>query len=234
MRTPEEFAAGTLAGAQHAPGGQLVQGTDQYVGVRNARIVLLDTDGIRAPLIAAWLRQLGHDAYLLTGDVTLAPPAKAPSAVMPLAAVDADEVAAEAASGGVRLLDVRASTKYRAGHIEGATWAIRPRMDALVATDNLPVVIVADDGRVAALAAGDAGVKEARWLAGDPATWADAGLRVVDTPDQPSDAECIDYLFFVHDRHDGNREAARRYLAWETGLIARLDDSERASFRLRH
>ena len=234
VRTPEEFAAGTLAGAQHAPGGQLVQGTDQYVGVRNARIVLLDTDGIRAPLIAAWLRQLGHDAYLLTGDVTLAPPAKAPSAVTPLAAVDADEVAALAASGGVRLLDVRASTKYRAGHIEGATWTIRPRMGALVATDTLPVVIVADDGRIAALAAGDAEFDDARWLAGDAAAWAEAGLPVVDTPDHPSDADCIDYLFFVHDRHDGNREAARRYLSWETGLIARLDDSERAAFRLRH
>jgi hypothetical protein len=59
-------------------------------------------------------------------------------------------------------------------------------------------------------------------------------LRVIDTPDQPADADCIDYLFFVHDRHDGNREAARRYLSWETGLIARLDDSERDAFRLRH
>jgi hypothetical protein len=45
------------------------------------------------------------------------------------------------------------------------------------------------------------------------------------------DEECIDYLFFVHDRHDGNREAARRYLAWETGLVAQLDDKERAMYR---
>jgi rhodanese-related sulfurtransferase len=36
VRTAEEFAAGTAPGAQHAPGGQLVQATDQWLGVRGA------------------------------------------------------------------------------------------------------------------------------------------------------------------------------------------------------
>jgi len=40
--------------------------------------------------------------------------------------------------------------------------------------------------------------------------------------------ECIDHLFFVHDRHDGNLDAARRYLEWETGLLDQLDDQERS------
>ena len=48
----------------------------------------------------------------------------------------------------------------------------------------------------------------------------------------PPDAECIDYLFFVHDRHAGNREAMKQYLAWETGLLAQLDEQDRASFRI--
>jgi hypothetical protein len=39
-------------------------------------------------------------------------------------------------------------------------------------------------------------------------------------------------LFFVHDRHDGNLDSARRYLEWETGLIAQLDPEEQQSFRL--
>ena len=43
--------------------------------------------------------------------------------------------------------------------------------------------------------------------------WRDAGLPVEASPGVPSDADCIDYLFFVHDRHDGTKEAARRYLA---------------------
>jgi rhodanese-related sulfurtransferase len=39
VRTPEEFAAGHIPGFRHAAGGQLVQATDDYVGVRGARIV---------------------------------------------------------------------------------------------------------------------------------------------------------------------------------------------------
>jgi len=48
----------------------------------------------------------------------------------------------------------------------------------------------------------------------------------------PPDEQCIDFLFFVHDRHQGNKEAARRYLEWETGLVAQLDASELAAFHL--
>ena len=45
-------------------------------------------------------------------------------------------------------------------------------------------------------------------------------------------AEAIDFLFFVHDRHDGNLDAARTYIAWETGLVAQLDAAERDEFRV--
>jgi hypothetical protein len=47
-----------------------------------------------------------------------------------------------------------------------------------------------------------------------------------------ADAECIDYLFFVHDRHDGNKEAARKYLEWETNLVSQLDEQERNTFSI--
>ena len=74
MRTPEEFAAGSLPGAVHAPGGQLIQATDQWVGVRNARIVLIDGgENVRAPVVASWLKQLGCDAYVLEGGVKSGP-----------------------------------------------------------------------------------------------------------------------------------------------------------------
>ena len=69
-------------------------------------------------------------------------------------------------------------------------------------------------------------------LAGGIKAWMAAGYPVVGSADVPPDAECIDYLFFVHDRHDGNKAAARQYLAWETGLLAQLDDEERGAFRV--
>ncbi|MGJ7583303.1 rhodanese-like domain-containing protein, partial [Variovorax sp. RHLX14] len=51
VRTPEEFAVGSLPGAQHTPGGQLMQAGHQYFGVRGARLVLFDNDGVRAPTV---------------------------------------------------------------------------------------------------------------------------------------------------------------------------------------
>lgn len=61
VRTPDEYAAGHLPGFGSAPGGQLVQETDVFAPVRGARIVLVDDDGVRAPMTAHWLAQMGWD-----------------------------------------------------------------------------------------------------------------------------------------------------------------------------
>ena len=63
VRSPAEYAAGHLPGFGSAPGGQLVQETDVFAPVRGARIVLADggaeADGVRAPMTAHWLAQMG-------------------------------------------------------------------------------------------------------------------------------------------------------------------------------
>jgi len=237
VRTPEEFAARTLPGAQHTPGGQLMQAGDQYVGVRGARLVLFDDDGVRAPTIAHWLRQMGHEASVLEGGLasglSLAP-AAAPAAPA-LATIDAQALSARLAQGEVALVDLRPSMQFRAGHIPQARWSIRPRLAQDAKSETRQLVLVADDAALAAWAAASelAGLSPAPLLLeGGMAAWRDAGLPVQATPALPADADCIDYLFFVHDRHDGNKEAARRYLAWETGLVAQLDAQERSAFRL--
>ena len=64
-------------GAISAPGGQLVQATDQYVGTLGARIVLVDDDEVRAVMTASWLRQMGwHEVFVLVeaGTETGPPP----------------------------------------------------------------------------------------------------------------------------------------------------------------
>ncbi|MBV9970430.1 MAG: sulfurtransferase, partial [Xanthobacteraceae bacterium] len=238
VRTAEEFAADGLAGFIHAPGGQLVQATDQWVGVRGARIVLYDRETVRAPVIAGWLRQLGHEAYWL------ADPAFAtshdwrrarcgPEPRMP-PAIGIDEAATALYAGTAIALDLRPGMTYRKGHIAGAVWTIRPK----IGTGRPPggaVILIADEPGLAALAAHDLAEAEAmdiRVLAGGFPAWCAAGLPVEASPDRPADAECIDFLFFTHGRHDGNAEAARQYLAWETGLVARLDDQERGVFRI--
>ena len=68
VRTPEEFADGHLREATGAPGGQLVQATDEYLVTRGARVVLADHDGIGATMSASWLIQMGWDAWVLEPD----------------------------------------------------------------------------------------------------------------------------------------------------------------------
>lgn len=242
VRTAEEYAAGSLRGARHAPGGQLLQATDQTIGVRRSRVLLLDDDGVRAPVVAAWLARLGyetatveggiHAALTVTGTEWARPPVAPPQ-------VGLRELPGWLSSQQVPalLLDVQPSLAYRRQHAEGARWSVRPRVAAEVrsaASGTLaPLLILAGDAASAAAAASEiapGSVASVQWaLAAD---WAAAGLPVQSSPDLPADADAIDYLFFVHDRHDGNLDAARRYLAWETGLIAQCAPDELAAFRL--
>jgi rhodanese-related sulfurtransferase len=238
VRIAEEFAADGLAGFVHAPGGQLVQATDQWVGVRGARIVLYDGEEVRAPVIAGWLHQLGHEAYWLA-DVATAKSfdwRRSAGGVEPRVppSISVGEAAAALRAGTTTVLDLRPGMAYRKGHIAGAIWAIRPKIGAALQPAGT-IILVADEPAVAALAALDlaeAGSNDIRLLGGGYAAWCDAGLPVEASPNRPTDAECIDFLFFTHGRHDGDAEAARQYLAWETGLLAQLDDQERGVFRL--
>jgi rhodanese-related sulfurtransferase len=240
VRTPEEFAAEGVPGFAHAPGGQLIQATDQWVGVRGARLVLLDSEQVRAPVVAAWLRQLGHEAHVLAGGAAAAagfawqrqtrvPPLPEPRAIAPREAADALR------NGKAQMIDLRSSMTYRQGHIPQAVWSIRPRIAAAVADRMKTVVLVADEPGVAALAAvdlADAGCTDIRLVEGGQQGWGAAGLPSAPTPASPADGDCIDFLFFTHARHDGNADAARQYLAWEVGLIDQLDEQERGAFRI--
>src|SRR3954471_11826072 len=69
VRTPEEYRAGHLAAARLAPGGQLVQETDAHIATWNARVVLVDDNGVRATMTASWLKQMGWtDIAVLVAD----------------------------------------------------------------------------------------------------------------------------------------------------------------------
>ena len=235
VRTPEEFSAGSLPGARHAPGGQLIQATDQWIGVRNARVVLADGgEHVRAPVVASWLKQLGYDAYVLEGGVRadLVVP-ETPRAALP----DIPEISPaelKRLAGRCAVLHLGASMAFRKRHVPGSRWTIRPRIAAEARAVEGMLVLVAERG-IAEIAAKDlheAGKKDVRRLAGGIDAWTSAGYATESSPGMPPDAQCIDYLFFVHDRHAGNREAMKQYLAWETGLMAQLSAEDRALFKI--
>jgi len=244
VRTPDEFARDPVTGSYSAPGGQLLQATDQYIGVRKSRVLLIDDDGVRAPVIAHWLVKMGLEAAVVTPETRhelRLPSAAAARSGASLPRLDAAALRALVARDQAFVsIDLRSSAQYRRSHASGARWAIRPTLDRLlaqnVARTSSPVVLLfADSIELAELAALDLQEAGAHpiYLAGDGLdAWRDAGLSIVDSAEQPDDSERIDYLFFVHDRHEGNAQAARDYLAWETGLLAQCAPDELGVFQL--
>jgi hypothetical protein len=133
------------------------------------------------------------------------------------------------------VVDLSGSLSYRKAHVPGARWSIRPRLAAHTRNPTGAIVLVSDDADAARLAAIDlaeAGLGNVKLLEGGTPAWVAAGYATEASPAVPADRDCIDHLFFVHDRHAGNRDAMRQYLAWETGLLAQLDRQDRAAFRI--
>ncbi len=228
VRTAEEFALDGLPGAQNTPGGQFIQATDQFVGVRNARIVLYDSDGVRAITVASWLKQMGHDVAVLREGVksTVSLPSTQIDHLLGLAPIKTTDLQAMD-QNAVTILDIRGSMQYRKAHLPNALWAIRPRLQEILRGAQKSILIISDDpaltcGALLELKGLDLNIQV--YELPDPGFPKE--LKTVSTEAMPPNSDCIDFLFFVHDRHDGNKDAARRYLEWETGLIAQLDQDE--------
>ena len=167
VRTPEEYRDGHLAMAASAPGGQLVQATDEYVATRNARLVIVDDNGVRANMTASWLQQLGwSDTVVLTtdrapGDLPLATGPGTRQSVPAVPIVKVEELATRLAEqpDATTVLDIGSSLKYRKrGHIPGAYWGIRSRLDEARAAigDTEFLAITSTDGQLAKLAVPEA------------------------------------------------------------------------------
>jgi len=225
IRTSEEYEAGHVDGFRHAPGGQLVQATDQWFATRNARIVLFDNCRIRAVMTAIWLKGMGHDAYVLDEkNITdLVRVGEFEIDVSGINFIDANDI-----SSDMTIIDIRSSEDYRKSHIEGAQWSIRPRINQLKLQGE--IVIIASELLTATYVLKELGGDGSISLS-EPEDWIAADLNLVSTPDFPPDEDRIDFLFHTHDRHSGNMDAAREYLRWETGLMDQMDEQERATLK---
>ena len=240
VRTPEEFIAGHLPGSVSAPGGQLVQAIDRWVGTRGARLVLVDDAMTRAIMTAQWLKQMGWDVAVLDrpfDGISLATGADAPSPMLPAVARITATDAAHWLDGGAAAVAIMPSAEYRKAHPEEAVWAIRPRLGRLPACvlQASRIAVFADDEAVGALAATDLGEIAGRAVAlveGGNDAWRGAGRLFTASPDDPPDPERIDTIFWNHDRHAGSQEAMRAYLRWETELPGEIARDGLAGFRI--
>ncbi|MGH7155578.1 MAG: rhodanese-like domain-containing protein, partial [Acetobacteraceae bacterium] len=231
VRDPSEFRAGHRPGSRNAPGGQLVQATDAWVGVRNARVVLLDDTGVRARMAAAWLRQMGHrDVFVVEGGLeevrdsgtTLAP---IPELGAPARSVGVPHLAELLDSGeGTAVIDVGRSIDFREGHIPGAHWGIRTRLDALrsAIASARHVIATSPDGMMARLALRELQALttgEVAALEGGTTAWHAFGRPLVKDRSNPPDQACVDFYLRAYDRNSGIEEAMKAYLSWEIDLV---------------
>jgi len=238
VRDPREYDAGHVAGAISAPGGQLVQATDQYVGTLGARIVLIDPAEVRAVMTASWLRQMGwRDVYVLAeaGRETAPPPAQILGDPPPREQyIDCAGLAALIARNDATVVDLSASRDYLKAHIPGAWFAIRSRLERALAKIPLQgtLVLTCEDGVLAGRAAVEARVlvdRPVRALAGGNAAWLAAGHALTAADARMAD-EAVDAWLKPYERPHDKAAAMRDYLSWEVDLPARIARDGSANF----
>jgi len=247
VRTLEEFERQRLADAVHAPGGQLVQNTDLYVGVRNARLVLVDSEMVRGVFAASWLIQMGKDnifvleqgwqqSHSISGERE--------KPVLGLDQLNCDQISAAdlqsaLQDSGVQILDVNLSEDYQKGHIEGA-WFV-PRARLTVALKQIPsaslYVLTSSDGIAARLTAAELSAVTqvpVKVLACGNSGWEAAGNTLVcgqgNCSLEPDDRWQIPFL---PDPVTGKsaEQNMREYLSWEVALVEQIQRDGTTNFR---
>jgi rhodanese-related sulfurtransferase len=238
VRNPEEYAAGHVTGAISAPGGQLVQATDQYAGTLGARIVLIDDAEVRAVMTASWLKQMGwRDVFVLaeTGRETGWPGAPVLGHAAAIEhTIDVAALAALLKNGKATVVDLSLSPVYRKGHIPGAWFAIRSRLKAALAKIPLQgeLVLTSEDGVLAGLAVDEAQAltqAPVSALHGGNAAWRAAGHPLSTDMNMMAD-EPLDVWLKPYERPNDTASAMSEYLAWEIDLLPRIARDGTARF----
>ena len=235
VRTPEEYIAGHLPGFNSAPGGQLVQETEMMAPVRGARLLLADSDGVRANMSASWLAQMGWDVFVVDGIV----PAdfseqgrwKQPLPSLPVVRKISSSTLNDWLQnpGETFVLDVATSACYRQAHIPGAWFILRsslakdmqhiPAAKRYVLTCQTGILSMFAEAELEAIVSANG--SEVAVLEGGTQAWRAAGF--------PSEAgltrlasEPIDRYRRPYEGTDNPREAMQGYLDWEYGLVEQL------------
>jgi rhodanese-related sulfurtransferase len=241
VRDPTEYLAGHFPGSLMAPGGQLVQETDNWLGVWGARVVLVDDTGVRARITASWLRRMGWDAVVLEGGLDGVPletgAGASDTSRFPLAGPEPATIAPTAlAADPAVVVDLELSRRHREGHIPGAWFATRARLAA--ALGRLPasgdLVLTSEDGMLARFAAAETGRLTGRrvmMLEGGTTAWKSAGLPLETGVENCAD-DVDDVALSARERPAERERHMREYLAWEMDLLNRIAGDGDRRFRL--
>ncbi|BBP99797.1 thiosulfate sulfurtransferase [Burkholderia sp. SFA1] len=244
VRDPLEYEAGHPSGWRSAPGGQLVQATDEYIGTLHARVVLRDDDGVRARMTASWLKQLGYldvrvldDAAsaALSADTFEAGPEAL--AVRPHGArtrwIEADALQAAIAEGQAQVIDIDSSLAFRRAHVSGARFVAASELLARLndfARDT-PLVLTSEDGVLAGVVAAELAQHRAdiAALIGGTKRWGALGLPLASGDEHNLTGDDDAWYSPYHAPADRVAEQMNAYLAWELQLVAQVERDAIAS-----
>lgn len=240
VRSEEEYRAGHLPGSLNIPGGQAVQRADDFVAVKNGKIIFVSVTSARAVMAAYWYRQMGFpDVAVLQGGLRAwtesggslahgdhrAEPMGYQAAAKLTRFIDAGEPGEELQKSRTAIVDVGTSLEFEAAHVPGAYWIARGWIEIKL-PERFPdrsqeFVLTCPDDRNAVLAAqalSGIGYAEVAVLRGGVRAWAKNGHRT-ETGLKQCLVEANDVVLSPSIR--GNKEDMQRYLNWEVELTRR-------------
>lgn len=233
--------------ARACAGGQLLMHFENFIGTRNARIVLIDDPHrLRATLTAFWLTQLNQaEIYIL--DDTLVPEALAPSSAPEANTVTGTATPLNAAAlltlyrdHAAEIIDVSPSIDFERAHIPGARFLLPASLTPLtdIVASPRQLVFTSTDGTAAQLAAHDAAIRWPQhaisWLQNGNQGWQQSGQQLqahyvnADLL-TPFDDDWNSVMRIFGPRRN---EAWIDYLQWEKSFSARVISDTTVRFAL--
>lgn len=248
IRTPDEFHAGHHPESSSAPGGQLVQATDRYVGAIRSRVVLVDsTDLVRSSITASWLIQLGlHEVYIYGAEPTelratgpVSPHQK--SALPEVPAITAGQLAQRLKAGEpTTVIDLRSAPAYYEDReyigdskvSRRSTLLHNPQLLEDLERSHGEVILVSSTGRLASILGGELVGRTSRpirVLSGGIGAWIAAGLPV-ETGVSQTPLTAADALPAQPDLEQ-KRAVFADYVAWGDQITGQLERDGLVVFR---
>ncbi|MBF8254176.1 MAG: Sulfurtransferase, partial [Deltaproteobacteria bacterium] len=237
VRSESEYQSGHMPGSLNVPGGQAVQRADDFIAVRNAKIIFISNESARAVMAAYWYRQMGiRDVQVLSGGLAAW---RRDGGSVSTGAENYEPLGIEEAKKSVRLvtpsdanallkrsslvtLDVGSSPEYEAAHLPGAKWISRGslelRLPGHVSDRAQAILISCPDGAhsiLAARALAKRGYNSVYTLNGGVRAWIAAGF-----PIESGLTACLTETddVVLSPSIKGNKEDMQRYLDWELKL----------------
>lgn len=191
-----------------------------------------EEDGVRAPMTASWLAQMGWEVAVLDApgpsvELSETGPDNTPQPVPPeVRSVTPATLADWLAADDVTVVDVTSSVNYVKRHVPGAWFAVRSQLPALLPRLGAPrrLVLTCESGLLARFAAKDIealATGEVQVLEGGTAAWVAAGLPV-EAGESRLLSQRIDRYRRPYEGTDNAAAAMQAYLDWEFGLVEQL------------